>query len=52
VDKDVFSLGAGYSFKGPQVNAAYMYAGGKRTADGVEYELQANVFIITCAYGF
>jgi long-chain fatty acid transport protein len=52
VDKDVFSLGTGYNFKGPQVNATYMYAGGKRTADGVEYELKANVFIITCAYGF
>ena len=52
VDKDVFSVGAGYNFRGPQINAAYLHAGGTRTAGNVEYALESNVFILTCTYGF
>ena len=51
VDKDIFSVGAGYAFKGPQINAAYLYVGGTRMADSVEYEIEANIFVLTCTYG-
>jgi len=50
VDKNIYSLGAGYDFKGFQIDAAYLHARGERTADNVEYKLEANVFTLTCAY--
>jgi len=52
VDRDVFSVGAAYSFVRTQIDAAYLHAGGTRTADNVEYKLEANVFILTCSYDF
>jgi long-chain fatty acid transport protein len=52
VDKNTFSLGAGYDFKGFQIDAAYLHSRGERTADNVEYKIEANVFTLTVAYSF
>lgn len=52
VDKNIFSLGAGYNFKGFQIDAAYLRVKGERTVGNVEYKVEANVFTLTSAYGF
>jgi len=51
VDKNVLSIGAGYKFRRARINAAYLYIDGARTADNVEYKMEANVFVLTCTYG-
>lgn len=51
VDKDIFSVGAGLKLRGLQIDAAYLHVGGTRIADDVEYEVEANAFVLTCTYG-
>jgi len=50
VDMNIFSIGAGYNFKGFQIDATYLYVGDKRTVSNVEYGVEANVFTLTCTY--
>ena len=50
VDKNIFSFGAGYNFMSFRIDSAYLHVRGKRTADEVEYKVEANVFILSCAY--
>ncbi len=51
VDKDIFSFGAGCKLRGTQINAAYLHVGGTRIAEDVEYEVEENVFVLSCTYG-